>query len=79
TGSAEYNMTLSKQRAQAVTNYFTQTKGLSNGRFRTNWFGEQSPIADNSTEAGRAQNRRVNVAIVPNEKMVNEAEQEGGE
>ncbi|PVW15603.1 OmpA family protein [Marixanthomonas spongiae] len=76
TGSAEYNMTLSKQRAQAVTNYFTQNKGLSNGRFTTNWFGEQSPVADNSTAEGRAQNRRVNVAIVPNEKMVNEAEQE---
>ncbi len=76
TGSEAYNMTLSKQRAQSVTNYFTQTKGLSNGRFTTNWFGEQTPVADNSTEAGRAQNRRVNVAIVPNEKMVDDAEQE---
>lgn len=76
TGAEAYNMTLSKQRAQSVTNYFTQTKGLSNGRFTTNWFGEQTPVADNSTEAGRAQNRRVNVAIVPNEKMVDDAEQE---
>ncbi len=76
TGSEAYNMTLSKQRAQSVTSYFTQTKGLSNGRFTTNWFGEQTPVADNVTEAGRAQNRRVNVAIVPNDKMVNDAEQE---
>ncbi|MAN58323.1 MAG: hypothetical protein CMC08_00630 [Flavobacteriaceae bacterium] len=76
TGSDEYNMTLSKQRAQAVTNYFVQDKGLSSGRFTTNWFGEQSPVADNSTAEGRAQNRRVNIAIVPNEQMIREAEQE---
>jgi outer membrane protein OmpA-like peptidoglycan-associated protein len=76
TGSDEYNMTLSKQRAQAVTNYFTQDKGLSSGRFTTNWYGEQSPVADNSTAEGRAKNRRVNVAIVPNEQMIREAEQE---
>ncbi|MDX1462963.1 MAG: OmpA family protein [Marinirhabdus sp.] len=73
TGSDSYNMTLSKQRAQSVTSYFT-SKGLSSSRFTTNWYGEQSPVADNSTAEGRAQNRRVNVVIVPNEKMVNDAE-----
>ena len=76
TGSDEYNMTLSKQRAQSVTSYFTNTKGLSSSRFTTNWYGEQSPVADNSTAEGRAQNRRVNVVIVPNEKMVQDAENE---
>lgn len=76
TGSDAYNMTLSKQRAQSVTSYFTGTKGLSASRFTTNWYGEQSPIADNSTAEGRAQNRRVNVVIVPNEKMVKDAENE---
>ncbi|WP_203295747.1 OmpA family protein [Luteirhabdus pelagi] len=76
TGSEEYNMTLSKQRAQSVTNYFTQNRGLAPGRFTTNWFGETTPVADNSTAEGRAKNRRVNVAIVPNEEMVQEAEQE---
>ncbi|MCT8340268.1 OmpA family protein [Flavobacteriaceae bacterium TK19130] len=76
TGSEEYNMTLSKQRAQSVTNYFTQNRGLAPGRFTTNWFGETTPVADNSTAEGRAKNRRVNVAIVPNEEMVEEAEQE---
>ena len=75
TGSDSYNMTLSKQRAQSVTNYFT-SKGLGAGRFTTNWYGEQSPVADNSTAEGRAQNRRVNVVIVPNEKMVQDAENE---
>lgn len=76
TGSDEYNMTLSKNRAYAVTNYFTQTKGLNVSRFTTNWYGETAPIADNNTEEGRAQNRRVNIVIVPNEKMKNEAEKQ---
>jgi outer membrane protein OmpA-like peptidoglycan-associated protein len=73
-GSEEHNMTLSKNRAQAVTNYFTGPKGLSHGRFNTNWFGESSPIATNDTAEGRAQNRRVNVVIVPNDKMKQDAE-----
>ncbi len=78
TGAAEYNMTLSKNRAHAVTNYL-QGKGLSNGRFTTKWYGEDQPTNDNSTAAGRAKNRRVNVAIVPNEKMINDAKTESGE
>ncbi len=73
-GAEEYNMTLSKNRAQSVTNYFTVTKGLSTARFSTNWFGETSPIATNETAEGRAQNRRVNIVIVPNEKMKKDAE-----
>ena len=76
TGADAYNMTLSKQRAQSVTTYFTTTKGLGSGRFTTNWYGEQSPVADNNTAEGRAQNRRVNVVIVPNEKMKQDAEKE---
>lgn len=78
-GAEEMNMTLSKNRAQSVTNYFVQTKGLSSGRFTTNWFGETAPVADNTTAEGRAKNRRVNLAIVPNEKMKNEARQQAGE
>ena len=71
-GAESYNMTLSKNRAYSVTTYLTG-KGLSSSRFTTNWFGESQPMHDNSTAAGRAKNRRVNVAIVPNEKMINEA------
>jgi outer membrane protein OmpA-like peptidoglycan-associated protein len=78
TGSDEYNMTLSKNRAYAVTNYFTANKGLNPARFTTNWYGETAPIADNNTVEGRAQNRRVNVVIVPNEKMKKEAQKEAG-
>jgi len=78
-GADEMNMTLSKNRAQAVTNYFVQTKGLSPGRFNTNWYGETAPVADNSTAEGRAKNRRVNLAIVPNEKMKQDAKKQAGE
>lgn len=78
TGPYEYNMTLSKNRAQAVTNYLVG-KGLSSGRFTTEWFGPDQPTHDNSTAEGRAKNRRVNVAIVPNEKMIQDAKNEAGE
>ncbi|MDO9276121.1 MAG: OmpA family protein [Lutibacter sp.] len=78
-GSAAYNMSLSERRANAVTNYFVNSKGLSSSRFTTTWFGEDQPIATNSTVEGRAKNRRVNVAIVPNEKMKADAKKEAGE
>ncbi|WP_282030318.1 OmpA family protein [Winogradskyella eximia] len=76
-GNDAYNMTLSKNRAEAVTNYLTG-KGLSSGRFTTHWFGEEQPMYDNTTAEGRSKNRRVNIAIVPNETMVNEAKKEAG-
>jgi outer membrane protein OmpA-like peptidoglycan-associated protein len=77
-GSDTYNMTLSKNRAYAVTNYFVQEKGLNSSRFTTNWFGETQPIASNDTPEGRAQNRRVNIVILPNEKMKEDAKKEAG-
>jgi len=78
-GSDASNMLLSERRAMSVTSYFTGTKGLSLGRFTTNWFGEDAPVADNATAEGRAKNRRVNIAIVPNEKMKQDAKNESGE
>lgn len=77
-GAEDYNMTLSKNRAYAVTNYLI-SKGLSSSRFTTNWFGESQPMYDNSTIDGRAKNRRVNVAILPNEQMVEDAKQQAGQ
>jgi outer membrane protein OmpA-like peptidoglycan-associated protein len=74
-GADDYNMTLSKNRAYAVTNYISNN-GISSGRLTTNWFGETQPLHDNSTAAGRAKNRRVNVAILPNEKMIEDAKQQ---
>ncbi len=77
-GDAGYNMTLSKNRANAVTNYLTQN-GVSSGRLTTNWFGETQPMHDNATAEGRAKNRRVNVAILPNEKMIEDAKMQAGQ
>lgn len=77
-GADEYNMTLSKNRANAVTDYFL-TNGLSRSRLTTNWFGETQPIADNSTSEGKTKNRRVNIAVLPNEKMINDAKKQAGE
>ncbi|MEP2937027.1 MAG: OmpA family protein [Gilvibacter sp.] len=77
-GSDEYNMTLSKNRAYAVTNYLVD-KGISANRFNTNWFGESQPMHDNNTVEGRAKNRRVNVAIMPNETMIQDAKRQAGE
>ena len=75
TGRDEYNMTLSKERAQSVTSYLTG-HGLSSGRFTTKWYGETQPKYDNSTAEGRAKNRRVELAIVANEEMKEEAQQQ---
>jgi outer membrane protein OmpA-like peptidoglycan-associated protein len=64
TGSDSYNQALSQRRANAVSNYLT-TQGVSPQRLVATGFGESRPIADNGTEAGRAQNRRVEIQIVP--------------
>ncbi len=78
TGNDAYNMTLSKNRAYAVSNYLVDNKGISSSRLTTNWFGETKPIYDNSKATGRAKNRRVNIVIVPNDKMKEDAKQEAG-
>ncbi len=64
TGSDSYNQTLSERRAQAVSNYLTG-RGVSSARIRWQGFGETAPIADNTTEQGRALNRRVEIKIIP--------------
>lgn len=75
TGSDSYNMTLSKNRAQSVTDYLVN-KGISNGRFTTKWYGETQPKYDNSTAEGRSNNRRVELAIIANQALKQEAEQQ---
>ena len=74
TGSESYNLTLSKNRAQAVTSYLVD-HGISAGRFTTKWYGESQPKYDNSTAEGRSKNRRVELAIVANDQLKKEAEQ----
>jgi len=77
-GAEDYNLALSKNRANAVTNFFIQTKNLNSSRFTTNWYGENQPVADNTSAEGRAKNRRVNLAILPNDKMIEDAKKEAG-
>ena len=57
-GVAAYNMQLSERRAREAMNYLTQL-GIAKERLTTIGKGEESPVADNNTEAGREQNRRV--------------------
>ncbi len=68
TGSDEYNLELSRNRAQTVANYLT-TQNVNAARFTTQGYGKSDPIASNDTAEGRAQNRRVEVAIWANEKL----------
>ena len=75
TGSAEYNLKLSQERATSVKNYLV-TKGLASTRFSTSGMGIADPIATNDTPEGRSQNRRVEFAITANEKMIQEAKSE---
>ena len=62
-------------RAQAVTSYLL-SQGVSANQIRsTTGFGEANPVADNSTAAGKAQNRRVEVLLYASQAMINAAEQ----
>lgn len=63
-GSDAYNDKLSRERAQAVANYLV-SRGISGQRLIITAGGERYPIASNDTEAGRAENRRVEMTIVP--------------
>jgi uncharacterized protein (TIGR02001 family) len=60
TGDAAYNVKLSERRAQAVVDYLG-AKGVAPGRITATGAGSAEPVADNATEEGRAQNRRVTI------------------
>ena len=71
-GSEEYNWKLSQQRAESVSNYLI-SQGISAGRFTTKWYGENQPKESNETAEGKAQNRRVELAIIANDALKQEA------
>ena len=77
TGPEEYNLDLSDRRAQSVAGYLTTNDVLAT-RFTIMGYGETQPIADNSTAEGRQANRRVELAIMANEKLKKVAEQQAG-
>ena len=72
-GSEEYNEKLSKRRAYEVYEYIAD-QAVDMNRMTVQFYGEEKPVANNETEAGRALNRRVEVAIFANEKLKKAAE-----
>jgi outer membrane protein OmpA-like peptidoglycan-associated protein len=74
-GTAAYNQQLSERRANSVAAYLA-SRGVSQSRMVTIGAGKDHPIASNDTEEGRAQNRRVEITIVPvTQENVNKAKQ----
>ena len=62
-GTVEYNLALGERRANSVREYLV-SRGIAAGRLRTVSYGEERPIADNSTAAGRAENRRAHLMAI---------------
>lgn len=65
-GSDELNDRLSQERAYSVKDYMV-SKGISEGRLKANGYGSSQPKADNSTEAGRKANRRIELVVLSEE------------
>jgi outer membrane protein OmpA-like peptidoglycan-associated protein len=73
TGPHDYNMTLSEKRARSVSGYL-KSLNVKDDRISNVGYGPDQPIGDNTTDVGRQQNRRVEVAIFANEKLKKKAE-----
>ena len=63
-GSDDYNLDLSRRRADSVADYLASQR-IDDRRLNVQGFGESRPVASNGTDYGRAQNRRVEVSIAP--------------
>ena len=74
TGTDDYNMTLSKDRAQSVASYLA-TVDVASARFSTAGYGEAQPIVTNDTAEGRQKNRRVDIAVMANDKLKKAAQE----
>lgn len=72
-GADAYNESLSERRARAVATAL-QAQGVGAGRITTKGYGEVQPVGDNTSAEGKAQNRRVEVAIYANKRMKKAAE-----
>jgi outer membrane protein OmpA-like peptidoglycan-associated protein len=76
-GRDEYNQNLSERRSRAAANFLI-SEGVATSRIITRGLGETEPVATNDTDAGRQQNRRVEVAIYASEAMRAEAKRKAG-
>jgi len=74
-GADNYNLALSEKRAKAVGEYLKRY-GIAPSRLTINWYGEAQPKVENTSDANRAENRRVEFAITANEKMKEAAKTE---
>ncbi len=75
-GTDEYNQTLSAKRAASAENYLV-SQGVARTRLRSTGRGEAEPLATNETDAGRQQNRRVEIAIYASETLKAQALKSG--
>ena len=73
-GSDAINKPLSEKRAQSVADFLV-SKGVERVRMTTIGNGSNQPVADNTTKEGKAKNRRVEIVIVPNQKMIQQAQE----
>lgn len=73
-GRESYNQNLSERRADSAADYII-SKGIAAHRVDTEGRGENEPIADNDTEAGRQENRRVEVAIFASDEYISELQE----
>lgn len=71
--SKQKNLTLSQQRAKAVSSQITAAGYPVSRLVSVTGYGEDNPVADNSTATGKEQNRRVEIYILPSTEMVNAA------
>lgn len=76
-GSDSYNQDLSERRANAARRYLA-SRDVDRNRIDTHGAGEDEPVASNATDAGRARNRRVEVAIYASEAWRDQAKREAG-
>ena len=74
--SAQKNVSLSLDRATAVSSYLQSLSVPATQIKSVDGFGQANPVADNSTKAGQAQNRRVEVYMYASQKMIRDAEQQ---
>lgn len=72
--SAQKNMELSQTRAQSVSSYLLGCGASASQIKKVEGMGESNPVGDNSTEAGRRQNRRVEVYMYASQQMIQQAE-----
>jgi outer membrane protein OmpA-like peptidoglycan-associated protein len=77
-GSDQYNQGLSERRANAAAAYL-RSNGIASSRITTKGMGESDPKVSNDTDAGRAENRRVEFVITANQKMIDDAKKEAGQ